>query len=64
MAVRTTSIGWQVSGNLANSAISERSSRRCARSRWLNSASSPSFGNSPCHSRYATCSKLHCTARS
>ncbi|COW12071.1 Uncharacterised protein [Mycobacterium tuberculosis] len=62
--MRTTSIGWQLSGSLASNDSIERSTRRLARSRWLNNASSASVGNSPRHSRKATCSKLQRAARS
>lgn len=63
-AVRSTSIGWQVSGSRASSSAVVRSSGRSARSRARNSRSCAASGSSPYWSRWATSSKERWAANS
>ena len=57
-AVRTTSMGWAVSGSSSTMRFTSWSSPRWPRSRSSNSASWVSSGSSPYQSRYATSSKV------
>ncbi|SCG09202.1 hypothetical protein GA0115255_125095 [Streptomyces sp. Ncost-T6T-2b] len=63
-AVRSTSIGWQVSGIRVSSSSVLRSRGRRTRSRAWKSRSWAGFGSSPCQRRYATSSKDRWAARS